>query len=476
LNVSLLKQFRHHDFLLEKTRRDFLAFTKATYPEYQENWHHVYLSKKLEQWAFGDIDRMMVFMPPRSGKSELVSRRLPAYILGREPDAQIIATSYGSDLAQRMNRDVQRIIDTPEYQQLFPYTKLSGTAERQDIKHLRNTSIFEVVGHKGAYISAGVGGAITGMGFDYGIIDDPYKNRAEANSETIRRNIWEWFISTFYTRKQGKGKILITMTRWHESDLAGMLLFLQENDPTADKWDIICFPAISETNDEYRGIGDALWPERFPLADLMKTKSMLGSYDWAALYQQHPSPMEGGYVKRSWFKFYNVIPAKLDEVIQSWDLSMTGNHKSDFVVGQVWGRVGADRYLLDQVRERLDFVETIKVIRTLSDKWPQATLKVIEDKANGPAVVSSLKHEIAGIVPFNPQGEKGQRVNAVSPMIEAGNVFLPLKAPWIHDFIEEVITFPNAANDDQVDAMTQALLRFTRNKGILALGRSAFGI
>lgn len=418
----------------------------------------------------------MVFMPPRHGKSELVSRRLPAYILGKNPDAKIITASYGGDLAQRMNRDVQRIIDSREYGVLFPETILSGTGVMTDAKYVRTTNIFEIVNHKGVYISAGVGGAITGMGYDYGIVDDPYKNRAEADSDTIRRKIWEWFVSTFYTRQEMQGRILVTMTRWHELDLAGQLEFLMENDPQADQWDIVAMPAIAEEADQYRKIGDPLWPGRYDLEKLAKTKAMLGTYEWNSLYQQHPAPLEGGIVKRTWWKFYREPPAHFDEIIQSWDLSLDGNPESDFVVGEVWGRTGADRYLLDLVHDRMDFVQTIKTIRALSNKWPQAQVKLIEDKANGPAAISALKHEIQGIIPFSPKGDKASRLKAISPQIESGNVYLPIKAYWVHDFVEEITSFPNGANDDQVDAMTQALLRFTQNKGIITLDRSAFRI
>ena len=155
---------------------------------------------------------------------------------------------------------------------------------------------------------------------------------------------------------------------------------------------------------------------------------------------------------------------------------MTGNSESDYVVGEVWGKLGADRYLLDLVRDRMDFVQTIKTIRLLSNKWPQAMAKVIEDKANGPAAIATLKHEIPGIIPFMPEGDKISRLKAVSPQIEAGNVYLPINAYWVHDFIEEVTAFPNAANDDQVDAMSQALLRFAKNRGIITLDRSVFNI
>jgi len=418
----------------------------------------------------------MVFMPPRHGKSELVSRRLPAFILGRNPDANIIATSYGADLAARLNRDVQRIIDSPEYSEIFPDTRLFGTNVRTVAQGtwLRNSEIFEIVGHKGVYKSSGVGGAITGMGCNYGIIDDPYKNRQEASSKTVRETIWEWYTSTFYTRLEKNGQILITLTRWHEDDLAARLLKLAAEDPAADRWMVIAFPAVAEENghpSDPRRPGEALWPDRYPLKELMTIKTIIGSYEWAALYQQRPSPDEGGILNRNWWKFYQQPPAQFDEVLQSWDMSFKETTSGSFVVGQVWGRKGADKYLLDQVRDRMDFPATVQAVRTLSAKWPQAWAKLVEDKANGPAVISTLKREISGLIAVEPQGSKEARAAAVSPDIEAGNVYLPDPsiAPWVHDFIEECAAFPNGANDDQVDAMTQVLNRLNSRSKIKVL-------
>lgn len=295
-NLPNLKQIE-----VERARRNLARFTSYTYSDYQANWHHLKLCEYLERWAFGDIDRLMVFMPPRNGKSELVSRRLPAYLFGKEPDASIIACSYGSDLASRMNRDVQRIIDSPEYYELFPNTTLNGSNVRTTAKgsYLRNSDIFEIVDHKGVYKSSGVGGAITGMGMKYGIIDDPYKNRQDANSETIRNGIWDWYVSTFYTRLEKGGKILITLTRWHEDDLAGKLLRIAENDPTADQWTVLEFPAIAEGelhSDDQRKEGEALWPDKYPLEELYKIKSTVGSYEWNALFQQRPHPARARYL------------------------------------------------------------------------------------------------------------------------------------------------------------------------------------
>lgn len=454
----------------ELARRNLLNFTLQTKPDYNPNWHHKLICKTLDKFlGETDFNRLMVFAPPQHGKTELASRRLPAYAFGKNPDLAVMSCSYAADLSQMINRDVQRIIDEPNFQLFFPETKLFGANVRTVAQgnYLRNSDIFEIVGKKGIYKNAGVGGSITGMGLNLGIIDDPIKNWKEAASPTVRQAVWDWYGSTFYTRARKNAKILIILTRWHEDDLAGRLLRQMEEDPQADRWEVLSLPAIYDPNLKYihpedpRKPGQALWPDFKDEKALVIIKATLGSYLFNAMYQQNPSPPEGSILQRGWWQFYKERLKLFDEVIQSWDCSFKDTKTSSYVVGQVWGRIEANKYLLDQVREKMDFPATIQAIKNLSSKWLAARTVLVEDKANGPAVISTLKNEISGIIPVNPEGGKVVRAQAVSPDIEAGNVFLPAPAiaPWIHDFIEECAAFPNAANDDQVDAMTQALSR-----------------
>ena len=466
---------------IAKARKHLLDFTRYTEPNYNVNWHHEIICKYLERWAFGNIKRLMIFMPPGSGKSELVSRRLPAWIFGHNPDVGIMATSYAASLASDMNIDVQRIMDSDRYRELFPDSELSSKNSRNSLvgsSAARNRDVFELVGHKGYYKCAGVGGSITGKRFFYGIIDDPMRGRHDAESVTLRNTTYNWYVNDFYTRRLNlDARILITLTRWHSDDLAGRLLSLAASNPKAEQWTVLKFPMIAEDPlepEDPRQVGESLWPWRFGTAeDLEPTKISAGSYTWSSLYQQRPAPAGGLIFNRGWWgdplavsgrkQFYDQKPLDLepymDMIIQSWDATFKDNENTDFVVGQVWGKKGPDFYLLDQVRDRMDVIATMQAIQTLSSKWKRSSAKLIEDKANGPAIITMLKHKIPGIIPVEPHGGKVVRAQAITPYIEAGNVWLPLpvNAPWIHDTLEELASFPTGKWDDAVDSLTQAL-------------------
>jgi len=422
--------------------------------------HLLFLNRKLVDVAAGRIKRLIVSMPPRHGKSELVSRYFPAWYIGTFPDKRIILVSYEADFAATWGRKARDLLE--EHGPSLFGIRVSGNSSA--------ANRWDIEGHEGGMVTAGVNGPITGKGADIGIIDDPVKNDQEAMSVTYQERTYEWYKSTFRTRIQRDGAIILIMTRWHENDLAGKLLAAQEAE--GEKWEVVSLPALAEEDDPLgREFGQPLCPDLFSKDALESIKKAVGSYWWASLYQQRPSPAEGGIFKRNWWQYYRRLPDKFDEIIQSWDMTFKDTKTADYVVGQVWGRKGANKYLLDQVRDRMDFPATIQAVRTLSAKWPQAKAKLIEDKANGPAVIATLKKEISGLIPVEPQGSKESRAWAVSPEVEAGNVYLPDPsiAPWVHDFIEECAAFPNGANDDQVDAMTQALMRFNKQPGIQVL-------
>ena len=414
--------------------------------------HLLYTSRKLVDATARRTTRLMVTEPPRHGKSELISKHFPFWYLGLYPHHRIILTSYEADFAASWGRKVRDLID--EHGDIF------GIKIRHDSSAANRWELEE---YGGGMVTAGAGGPITGKGGNVLIIDDPFKNAEQAASLTMRRKIWEWYRSTFYTRLEPGGVIIIIMTRWHEDDLVGRLLNPEMGD--VEDWTQVNFPAIAEEHDILgRKPGEALWPQRYDVDALMRIKvAGVGSYWWNAMYQQHPSPPEGNILNRNWWRYYKQAPDNFDEVIQSWDCNFEETDDGSYVVGQVWGKKDADKYLLDQLRARIDFTATLQAIRSLSAKWPQARLKLIEKKANGPAVIATLKREIPGIVPVNPQGSKEARLYAVSPDIEAGNVYIPDPsiATWVHDYVEELSVFPNGVNDDQVDATSQALDRLS---------------
>lgn len=407
--------------------------------------------------------RIMVSMPPRHGKSELISHWYPLWLLAKNPKRRIILASYEAEFATMWGRRVRRAIT--EWGHLYGL-ELDGTSSAADRWNLTAG---------GGMFSTGAGGALTGRGADVLIIDDPIKNAEDAGSETIREKLWDWFQTTAFSRLEPGGYVVIVGTRWHEDDLIGRLeRQARPNDQgivDGLEWDILKFPAVAEEQDPLgRQPGEPLWPDRYDELALATIRKGYSAYNWSALYQQNPTPEDGGGVKRKWWNYYEVPPAEFDVVIQSWDLAFKDLKASDFTVGQVWGRKGAQFYLLHSVRDRMNAPEVIQAIKAITRSHPKAVAKLIEDKANGPAVIQTLQkdmHVAGGIIPVKVKGSKDARLQAVLPFIEAGNVYLPGRrrpdgtyeplANWVSDFIEESAAFPNGTYDDQVDAMTQAL-------------------
>ena len=427
--------------------------------------------------------RIIVEMPPRHGKSEFISHATPLWFLDRDnyPEKRIILATYAAQFAELWGGKVR------ETAKANNYVKVSMNPSSQSKKEWQTMQ-------GGGMVAAGVNGPITGRGFDLGIIDDPIKNWEQAKSLLEREKAVEWFNSTFYTRQEPGATIILLMTRWHQADLAGYLQEVHEDD-----WDVVRFPAMAEcvegdpgiTEEEIeevkitkngkerptgrtiktgvlvdilgRKAGDALCPERYDVPQLLKLQRGVGPQVWAGLYQQRPAPLEGGLVPRDSWSYWDFLPHQFDTMFQSWDLSFKGSATSSFVCGLVFGKKGANLYVLDYVRRRLDFVETQAQIRAFHDRWPDAFTKYIEDKANGPAIISSLGNEVPGLTGTNPQklgGDKEARAASASPIIRAGNVYLPNPSirPWGKHIVEEHAVFPNGLHNDIVDTMSQAIL------------------
>lgn len=391
--------------------------------------------------------RLIVSMPPQEGKSQRCSRRFPMWQLTRNPGTRIAIASYEHGVARRWGRAIRDDITSNPHLGLTVRGDLAAQHE------------WQLDGHDGGVYSVGIGAALTGRPVDLLIIDDPIKDRVQANSVTFRERVWDWWLEVGATRLAPGAPVIVILTRWHEDDLAGRLLAADDG----DLWRVVNIPAQAETaNDPLnRTPGEFMQSARGRTPRQWEAiKKRSGARTWAALYQGHPSPAEGDMLRRDMWKRYTTLPDLTNAtLIQSWDLAFKGNNTSDYVVGQVWAKVDANCYLIDQVRGRWTFTQTCDQIMALSQKWPAALAKYVEDKANGPAVMDALNNTIPGLTPVNPEGGKQARAAAIQPLIEAGNIHLPTNTPWVNDLIEEAAAFPNAAHDDQVDALTQALTK-----------------
>jgi predicted phage terminase large subunit-like protein len=283
------------------------------------------------------------------------------------------------------------------------------------------------------------------------IIDDPHKDRKEAESLKMRSNVWDWFRSTAYTRLEDNGAVIVIMTRWHEGDLVGCLLSGEE------KWDVVSLPAIAEQSDSYRNEGDPLWIKKYNLADLNNIRTAIGSREWISLYQQRPTAADGEIFKREYWRYYRELPI-FEKIIHSWDTAFKTGKDNDYSVGTVWGIAKNGYYLLYRWKDRVEFPELKRTVVALFNQIPGNEI-VIEDKASGQSLIQELQRDNRlPIIPFKSDNDKVARANAASPVIEAGKVFLPEGAEWLQDYIDTMAAFPKAIHDDDVDSTTMALL------------------
>jgi predicted phage terminase large subunit-like protein len=471
----------------EQATRSLREFARQAWPiiepstPFVPGWHIDAIIEHLAAVTYGQIRKLLINVPPRHMKSLLVSVLWPAWEWIRWPERRWLYSSYAASLSIRDSVKCRRLIESPWYQQRW--------CDRYALTGDQNTKGRFENDKSGYRLSTSVGGAATGEGGDRIVSDDPH-NVQEAESDPIRKGTTDWFDVVMSTRVNDPrtAAMVIVMQRCHQRDLSGHVI-------EQGGWEHLCLPAEYEGPSRATSIGfsdprtqpgELLWPERFGPSEIEALKRSLGSYAAAGQLQQRPSPAGGGIFKRHWFRYWQPrgmnlppvtvsmpdgthasivaieAPHRTDMQIQSWDCTFKDLNTSDYVVGQMWARLGSMFFLGDQIRERLDCPGTVKAVRQLTNKWPATVAKLIEDKANGSAVIQMLSREIPGLLPVNPEGGKVARAAAVSPLIEAGNIYLPhpLWAPWVNDFIEECAAFPNGAHDDQVDAMTQALLRW----------------
>lgn len=478
-------------FLAEQARRRFRHFVRQAWPvvepatELIPGFYLDAIADHLQAVAQGQIRNLLITIPPGFAKSTLVSVLYPAWRWIDHPEHRFLTTSHDGDLAIRDAVRSRRIINADWYQAHWG-DRFQMTGDQNVKSRYENDKT-------GYRVAAGVNAGLTGERADTVVCDDPH-NVKHADSEPIREGTVRWWNEAMSTRLNDPktGAKIVIQQRVHESDLAGNLI--------AQGYDHLSLPMEYEPTEHVTGIGwrdprtdpgELLHPERYGPEQVAEQKRVLGSYAYAAQYQQRPSPAEGGILKRQWWRFWHYpgqplppvqirmpdgslheapcvsLPPFWDGQLQSWDMSFKDTKSGGYVCGQVWGAWRADRFLLDQMLAQLDFPATVAAVRDLTDRWPQARRKLVEDKANGPAVIATLKHEIAGLVAVEPEGGKVTRANAVTPEIESGNVYLPHPriASWVDAFIDECASFPRGKHDDQVDSMTQALLRLGAGGG-----------
>jgi predicted phage terminase large subunit-like protein len=476
----------------ERARGALSVYIRQAWPviepttEYLHNWHIDAIAEYLEAVTAGQITRLLINMPPRYMKSIAVTIMWPTWEWLRKPSMRWMFASYSADLSTRHSVDRRRIIESAWYQERWGNVYQMTTDQNVKTEYENN--------RRGYMVATSVGGSSTGRGGGRIVVDDPHNPRG-AESDTQRQATITYFDRTLSTRLDDKksGAIVIVMQRLHEKDLSAHALELGYEHLSlpaeAEKRTLITLPSGREI---VREAGDLLWTEREGPKELAEARKTLGSYGYAGQYQQQPSPTEGGIFKRIWWRFWHYpdkplppvlmevpggeyhkcpvmpLPVTFDEQLLSWDMAFKDLATSDYVVGQAWGRNGADKFLLDQVRERLDMPATVLAVKNLAAKWPDATRKLVEDKANGPAVISTLQHNVTGLIAVTPDGGKVARAQAVSPECESGNVYLPHPAiaPWVLDFIERFAKFPNVAFDDEIDTATQALNKMNRRRMI----------
>ncbi len=441
-------------------RQHFYAFLRKTFHEvnpgapFLPNWHVEVIADRLEQCFLGNIKRLMVTVPPRNLKSIGASVAFPAWLLGHDATLRIICASYGAELAAKFARDCRAVMESAWYRRLFPRTRLVRHAE-MDLATTR----------QGMRYATSVGGTLTGLGGSFIILDDPLKPQ-DAQSKVQRDRVKHWYDNTLFSRLDNKADdcIILVMQRLHMDDLVAHVL---DQGP----WEVLNLPAIAERDEVFtlrdgrqffRKTGEVLHPARESLDVLDNIRATMGSANFSSQYQQQPVPEAGNLVKCEWFGRYDgsLIPGHGGKIVQSWDMAAKGTELSDYSVCTTWWVKDQQAYLLDVFRQRLEFPDLKRAVIEQARAF-RAQVLLIEDTAAGTALIQELRARSQAGVPrpiaMRPEGDKVMRLAAQTPLIEAGQVILPHKAPWLEEFLTELLAFPSSRYDDQVDSVSQFL-------------------
>lgn len=450
--------------LTAQTAIPFTDYKRHIYRRYQHAPHLEALDRCLtevaryvESGGQTGIGRLIVEMPPRHGKTLTISRYFPTWLLGRNPHARVMLVSYGASLAEKNSRYARNLILSPRYQEYFPVTLAQGSKSVQE---------WDLADYEGGVSAMGIGGAATGKGANCLIIDDPVKNREEAESETIRDKIWDAYTDDLYTRLEPGGAVIVVMTRWHTDDLIGRLL---TSEP--EKWTRLRLPAYAEDNDALgRAPGAPLWPARFPLTALQDIERTLGPYSWSALYQQNPVPAEGGIFKRRWFyPLIQQVPP-IVRAVRYWDLAMSEKTSADYTVGVKLGQAtDGHYYVLDVARKQIDWGDLTGYMAEVMLADGVDVSQGIEEKGYMSRAVQTLnadprlhRYSIWG---YPVDRDKVTRALPAAAKFAAGVIHVAT-AHWSEHYIDELCSFPNGTHDDQVDATSGAWAMMDDEAGI----------
>ena len=449
----------------QQCRDDLIAFCKKMQPDYKVGKHHRVLANILMDIAENKKDRACVNIPPRHGKSQLVSIYFPAWFLGKYPDKKVLMVSHTTDLAVDFGRKVRNLIDKPEYKQIFPTVSLA--ADNKSAGRWNTNS-------GGEYYACGVGSALAGRGADLLLVDDPHNEQDIINGNyDVFEKAYEWFTYGARTRLMPGGRVAIVQTRWHMDDLTGRVVRDMTQNEEADQYEVVEFPAIfNENTPEER----ALWPEWMPLSTLRKTKASMPLFQWNAQYQQNPTAEEASVVKREWWNWWKLeTPPQCEYIIMSLDAAAETHNRADFTALTTWGVFYNEEsenhniILLNSIKKRVEFPELKDLALNEYREWEPDAF-IVEKKSAGTALYQELRRmgmAVSEYTPHRGSGDKLARLNSVADIIKSGLVWVP-ETRWAEEVVEEIAGFPFMSHDDLVDSTVMALMRY-RQGGFIRL-------
>lgn len=470
--ISQLADVLEQRKLAQTCRDDLIEFCKHMDPNYKVGKHHRRLADLLMKMERGEEDRIGVSVPPRHGKSQMVSIFFPAWYLGRNPDKKVLMVSHTADLAVDFGRKVRNLVDSPAYKAIFPTVSLAADSKSAG---RWNTNM------GGEYFACGVGAALAGRGAHFLIVDDPFSEQdvLNGNYEVFER-VYEWFTYGARTRLMPQGKVAIVHTRWHPNDLIGRLVKDMAKIKNSDQYEMFEFPAIFNENTDHE---KALWPEFYDLEALHRTKASMPLFQWNAQYQQNPTAEEGALVKREWWRRWEPdAPPSCEYIIMTLDAAAEKNTRADFTALLTWGVFSDDHLtgsashiiLLNAINVRVEFPELKELALREYKEWAPDSF-IVEKKSSGTPLFQELRRMGIPVSEFTPHrgtGDKIARINAISDIFRSGMVWYPVGHKWAEEVVEQVAAFPASEHDDMVDCVSMALARF-RNGGFIRLESDA---